>query len=283
MATRDNPLNKSWITSSTPATIIPVSSSAGTTDEPPAKRAKKSKPKPDVVYSQPANTGSGQNTLTQLVYAINYLKSNQNPMRLQELAILTDTPLMTDAALLDRFKTHDRVVHDPKTDLYSYRHDYAFKNKASLLTEIQRHTRHGGGLSVRSLKETWKEAPQAIEELEKEGDVLVTRTVKDGQMRFVFWNEVRPDEDKGGIPVEKEFQDLWHSLTVPADADLLKALASEGLQATAAEQLIPKLPQGKKKGKKGAPRNRQSRITNVHLKGEVDLTKDYVAPSGSQK
>lgn len=42
-------------------------------------------------------------------------------MRLQELAIVTDTPLMTDPILLEKFKAHDRVVHDPKTDLYSYR------------------------------------------------------------------------------------------------------------------------------------------------------------------
>ena len=35
------------------------------------------------------------------------------------------------------------------------------------MTEIQRQTRKGGGLSVRTLKECWKEAPQAIEELEK--------------------------------------------------------------------------------------------------------------------
>lgn len=82
-------------------------------------------------------------------------------------------------------------------------HDYTFKTKAALLTEIQRHTRNGGGLSVRSLKESWKEAPQAIEELEKEGEVLVTRTVKDGQMRLVFWNEVKPTEEAGGMTVEQ--------------------------------------------------------------------------------
>lgn len=95
---------------------------------------------------------------------------------------------------------------------------------------------------MRLLKESWKDAPQAIEELEKEGDVLVTRTVKDGQMRLVFWNEVRPDEEGAGKAVEKgtpfflaglfntkhclEFQDLWHTLTVPEEADLLKSLAS---------------------------------------------------------
>lgn len=29
---------------------------------------------PGIVYSQPADTGSGQNTMTQLVYAVNHLK-----------------------------------------------------------------------------------------------------------------------------------------------------------------------------------------------------------------
>ena len=42
-------------------------------------------------------------------------------MRLQDLAIVTNTPLDTDAVLLDRFRGHDRVQYDPKTDLYSYK------------------------------------------------------------------------------------------------------------------------------------------------------------------
>ena len=75
----------------------------------------------DIVYSQPADTGTGQNVNTQLVYLVNHLKSNGNPMRLQDLAILTNTPVDTDKVLLEKFRAHDRVVHDPKTDLYSYR------------------------------------------------------------------------------------------------------------------------------------------------------------------
>ena len=78
-----------------------------------------------------------------------------------------------------------------------------------------------------------------------------------------------------------EFRDLWHGLKVPPEADLLKDLASEGLQATAGEALIPKGPLNRKKGKKSAPRKKQTRITNVHVKGEIDLSKDYVAPSAS--
>ena len=56
---------------------------------------------------------------------------------------------------------------------------------------------------MRTLKESWKEAPQAIEELEKEGEVYVTRTLKDGQLRMVFWNEIKPIEGTGRMPVEQ--------------------------------------------------------------------------------
>ena len=178
----------------------------------------------DIVYSQPADTGTGQNINTQLVYAVNHLKQNNGPMRLQDLAIITNIPVDTDKVLLEKFKAHDRVIHDTKTDLYSYRvrvtiavillfrapglistpqHDFNVRNKISLLTEIQRQTRKGGGLSVRTLKESWKEAPQAIEELEKEGEVYVTRTLKDGQLRMVFWNEIKPKEEGDGMLVEQ--------------------------------------------------------------------------------
>lgn len=123
-----------------------------------------------------------------------------------------------------------------------FQHDYNVRSKPALLTEIQRHTRKGRGLAVRALKDSWKEAPQAIEELEKEGEVFVTRTAKDGQLRMVFYNEVKGD-NQGPIEVEKgetlvsrcglqlftvsiEFVDLWHSLKVPNETDLLKDLAS---------------------------------------------------------
>lgn len=54
----------------------------------------------------------------------------------------------------------------------------------------------------------------------------MTRTTKDQQMRTVFWNEIKPLEETGGMPLEQEFRDLWHQLKVPPEADLLRALAS---------------------------------------------------------
>jgi len=104
------------------------------------------------------------------------------------------------------------VIQDCET-LYSTlripQHDYNVRSKPALLTEIQRHTRKGRGLAVRALKDSWKEAPQSIEELEKEGEVFVTRTAKDGQLRMVFYNEVKGD-DQGPIEVEKGGNCTFH-------------------------------------------------------------------------
>lgn len=97
------------------------------------------------------------------------------------------------------------VVHCPvlSSPAHILQHDFNFRTKADLLTEIRRQTHRGGGIPVRALKESWKEAPQAIEEFEKDGDVLVTRTAKDGQLRMVFWNDLKASEEKGGMMVEK--------------------------------------------------------------------------------
>lgn len=52
-------------------------------------------------------------------------------MRLQDLAIYTNTPVDTDKALLEKFRAHDRVIYDPKTDLYSYRVRLGFSSIVS--------------------------------------------------------------------------------------------------------------------------------------------------------
>lgn len=280
--------NQASVSASSSQPVTPPDSDSG---------KKKKRPKATIVYSQPADTGTGTDVNTQLLYAINHLKSNNGPMRLDDLAIRTQTPIDTDKVLFEKFKAHERVEFDPRTNLYSFKHDYNFRSKAALLTEIQRATRRGGGISVRTLKESWKDAPTAIEELEKEGEVFVTRTLRDGQMRMVFWNELQAnpadlaeegpeatakrDASKNGtgLSVEKEFHDLWHNLIVPNDVDLLKQLQSGGLQETASEAPAIKAPLGKRKGKKSAARQRTTRLTNTHLKGMgIDLSKDYVAP-----
>ncbi len=79
---------------------------------------------------------------------------------------------------------------------------------------------------MRTLKESWKEAPQAIEELEKEGEVYVTRTLKDGQMRMVFWNEVKPTEEQGGMAVEKGAFSKPHAVLSALSAHMQSSMTS---------------------------------------------------------
>lgn len=86
---------------------------------------------------------------------------------------------------------------------------------------------------------------------------------------------------------------------MPNDVDLVKVLASgkayrwptvavlmlfaEGLQLTTSETAAPKAPTTKKKGKRSSAKHRQSKWTNTHLRGEIDLSHDYAPPAAGAK
>jgi transcription initiation factor TFIIE subunit beta len=155
---------------------------------------------------------------------------------------------------------------------------------------MQRHAKKGTGVSVKVLKESWKGSLDAILELEEQGKLLVIRAGKDNNPKFVFWNTVTPEQveeqqiDQGALscvislyekPVSlfrSEFKDMWHKQAVPEDADVLRALDSEGLAPTISTTIAAK-PQPKKKARK-ATKSRPTRITNTHIQG-VDLSMDY--------
>jgi hypothetical protein len=48
-------------------------------------------------------------------------QANNGPMRLDDLAIRTQTPLDTDMVLFEKFRAHERVEFDAKTNLYSFK------------------------------------------------------------------------------------------------------------------------------------------------------------------
>jgi hypothetical protein len=48
-------------------------------------------------------------------------QSNNGPMRLDDLAIRTQTPLDADKVLFEKFRAHERVEFDIKTNLYSFK------------------------------------------------------------------------------------------------------------------------------------------------------------------
>lgn len=90
------------------------------------------------------------------------------------------------------------LTTDPRS-LFS-QPDYILSSKADLLTLLRRHSPQGG-LPVKKLRESWSGVNTAIEELEREGRILVTRTgkteaaEKEGQMKMVFLDDVGRDKD----------------------------------------------------------------------------------------
>ena len=75
------------------------------------------------IYSQPALTGAGVHENTQLASAIDALKAHGNPVRLEDFALShgLNNLLNPSSSLFLRFRDHDRVLHDPKTDLWSFK------------------------------------------------------------------------------------------------------------------------------------------------------------------
>jgi transcription initiation factor TFIIE subunit beta len=115
-------------------------------------------------------------------------------------------------------------------------------SKDAIISEMQRHAKKGSGVSIKLLKESWKGSLEAIIELEEQGKVIVIRSGKDNQPKFVFWNTITPEQmeeqkvDEGmswcvtwdDLTTEPllEFKKMWHEQVVPEDADVLRDLNS---------------------------------------------------------
>ena len=192
------------------------------------------------------------------------------------------------------------------------------KSKADLYSLVRRYAPRGS-LSVKTLRESWPQVGPAIEELEREGKIFVTRsgksTEREGQMKSVFLNEIgeKCTVDKGQSQADRcplriradtsraEFCELWHSLKTPIADELaaeLRAgeeshrnhyvtsrtdhvrLYTAGLNAASSVSAPVVAVKKKGKGRKGpGSSNRRLKITNTHLKGQIDLTKDFT-PGG---
>lgn len=145
------------------------------------------------------------------------------------------------------------------------------------MTEIKRRSLATGHVSFKSIEEVSINALAMVEQLEKEGEIIVLRNKKQ-IITHVFWDELPLNEQKGIISVDKDLRELWSELVTPADdSDLMKALEAQGIEAMKMEKpIVLKRPGKPKKGAKKKVVTFRGRIQNVHMKDKVDLTMDYV-------
>ncbi|VVT50181.1 uncharacterized protein SAPINGB_P002641 [Magnusiomyces paraingens] len=220
------------------------------------------KKKSTIIYSQPANTGTGIQMGTQIVNAIEYIKKQDRPVPFKDIERYMSTKI---DLLLGGLQKHDRIKINMTQQTAAYVSIYNIYSKEELLAFL-RSQQSFQGVPVKQLKDGWNGCLAAIEELEKEGDILVLRTKKENIPRYVWANT---GGKLGGI--DEDFVKIWTSVKVPDSADLPKELDKAGLKPTSVDPATIKSKKGTASNKKQR-KPRTGKITNTHLGG---LLKDY--------
>ncbi len=222
----------------------------------------------NVVYSQPADTGTGKHVMVQVTYAIEFLKNAGTPQKFKDVASYLslhshDESKQTVATIL---KNHDKVIHNPTKGTYSYRPLHDIRSEQQLLAYLQRQPT-AQGLPVKDLRDGWAGAEEAINKLEAKGKVLATRSNKKDNHARMVW----PDDPSLKFIIDPEFQDMWHKLKIPAPEAVADALESEGLTPANKTRHVQKTPKPQEQKKKKAPR-KGGKTTNKHMEG---MLRDY--------
>ena len=257
--------SKRTVTASAQPSPSPASSQVQTSSKQDLKRKR---PEPsNVVFSQPADTGTGHETGTKIRYALDYLQDKDTPQTLEQLLLYLSLQYQPEEykQMIFRILTnHEKVNYDRKYGTFSFRPLHNIKSAEQLLGFLQTQ-RTAQGLRVRELREGWRGAEDAIDRFEGEGKLLVIRNKKDNHPTMVW-----PNDPTLAFSIDNEFQQIWHKIKLPEAGVLADELEKVGLMpANKSRGLKPMVKQLEKKTKK--PR-RGGRTTNTHMK---DMLRDY--------
>ncbi|KAJ5296050.1 hypothetical protein PENANT_c021G01668 [Penicillium antarcticum] len=234
---------------------------------------KKKRHDADIVYSQPANTGTGKDIMTQVLFAIEHMKSKNTPLKFGD--IVSYLSLQHRAhdqgyvhALRRILSNHEKVEFDPSgangEGTFRFRPLHNIRNAEQLLQKLQSQST-AAGMSVKELKEGWPTVEEEINQLEKQGKLLVTRNKKDDHPKMVWANDPSLIEH-----FDVEFKEIWYKIRVPDAAAVKEELEKAGITPTNKNKVVgPRVAAPNKKVKK--PR-RSGKTTNTHMMG---ILRDY--------
>ena len=271
MASAANKMSNRY-TAAAPTKPAPVPVSSQTSKASSNHDLKRKRPDyPDVPYSQPKDTGTGQNIMTQVTYAIDYLKGKTTPQTLFD--ILSYLSIQTreeqykrtiEKILIRHDKVNYELPRDGKEALFSFRPAHNIRSTQSLLGYLQSQPT-AQGLSVKELRDGWLDAEDAIDQLEAEGKLLVTRNKKDNHARMVW-----PNDPSLTFEVDQEYQSIWHRIKLPEPSAVADELEKEGLTPANKHRNDQKPIKVQEKPRR-KPRTGGKR-TNVHM---IGVLKDY--------
>ena len=261
--------NKRTAAAPTTSTPSPAPSQASVSAKNDLKR--KRPEQANVVYSQPADTGTGKNVMTQITYAVDYLKSKGTPQTLQDLLSYLSLQYREDdykRTIGTILKNHEKISFDRTgadgVGTFSFRPIHNIRSSSQLLGHLQSQPT-AQGLNVRALRDGWPGAEDAINLLETQGKLLVTRNKKDDHAKMVW-----PNDPSLRFDIDDEFKNMWHKIRLPEAGALAEELEREGLTPTNKSRAVKAKPKVQEKKTK-KPR-KSGKTTNVHMMG---VLRDY--------
>jgi transcription initiation factor TFIIE subunit beta len=254
----------------------PAPSNGSSTSKNEDKEAKRKRERANIVYSQPEATGHGEKVFTNILYAIEFLKNKDEPKSFKDILMYLSEVHADEQKkreIIKILKKHDRVEFIPDSQskgwdsgLFKHRPIINVRTKPDLIAYLQA-KRDAQGVSVKDLKDGWPNCEEALNELEAEHKILVTRTKKDNHARMV-WS----DDPTLFHTIEPDFHAMWRAVELPSVDDLVRKLITAGQKPASEDpskriKLAPKTKEKKRK----APR-KGGRTTNTHME---HLLKDY--------
>ncbi|KAF2754876.1 transcription initiation factor IIE, beta subunit [Pseudovirgaria hyperparasitica] len=253
------------------ATASPTPSNASSTGQ------KRKRPAPAASIHSNLGNGGGPHLSegaaqlkAQVHFAVTRLKSTDKAVSFQDLI---DYLSISDPGFQERLRyalpRHDQIEFNPKgfngAGSYRFRPKHNVRSGEDLKAYFQKQ-KVSLGLNAKELKEGWPGAWDAINELDKKGDLLVIRNKKENTPKYVWQNDPTLS-----AKIDAKFCDQWHTIALPANPDELRSkLEAAGLKPTSAPREGLTGPKVKERKKKAA--RKSGRQTNTHMAG---ILRDY--------
>ena len=219
----------------------------------------------------PREAGSGREMLTQVVYAIDYLRSKDRPVSFDDVWNYLSMP---PELAKHRSALREALIDHPKTEYtpgppatFRFRPVHNVRSGDELVAYLQQQ-KTAQGISVKELKDGWPGAIQEVEALERKGLILVTHNKKDNTPKMVWIND-----PSLVIYIEDDFQSYWSKTKLPSNpSDMRHELEKAGLTPTSqVKEIVKVVPQKKEKRRIN---RKAGRSTNTHM---VGILKDYAS------
>ncbi|KAI2463736.1 transcription initiation factor IIE, beta subunit [Annulohypoxylon bovei var. microspora] len=218
----------------------------------------------------------GSHIITQLTYAVEFLKAKGTPKTLQEIMdhlTLQHYPEHVQKFFATTMQRHSRMQYRPDPKAKSLPESeqwrtgtYAFRptlpgvvSKVTLLEYLQSKV-DASATEVKQIKDGWPDCDDAIMELEKEHKILTVRTKKEQQHKFVWL-----DNPSLHHKVDDEFRAMWFKEHLPSVDDMPRRLKAIGQKATSGGTKLNANAQKAPPKRKKASRV-QKKFENEHMR-----------------